>query len=90
MSGSTTPVSSANSYSDAEVRSQSVWQAEANQFKVAQLDDLLRAEGVQPGGNKRPNSVFSAKKHLWEGLLYFVHIPYYILLLSFRIPLFLF
>ena len=38
MSGSTTPVSSANSYSDADVRAQSVWQAEVNKLKVAQLD----------------------------------------------------
>ena len=41
MSGSTTPVSSAASYSDADVRAQSVWQAEVNKLKVAQLDELL-------------------------------------------------
>ena len=50
MSGSTTPVSSANSYSDADVRAQSVWQVEVNRFKVAQLDELLRAKGVKPKG----------------------------------------
>jgi len=33
MSGSTTPVSSANSYSDADVRAQSVWQVEVNRVK---------------------------------------------------------
>ena len=52
MSGSTTPVSSANSYSDADVRAQSVWPAEANKLKVAQLDELLRAKGVKPKGVK--------------------------------------
>ena len=35
MSGTSTPVSSANSYSDADVRAQSVWQAEINKLKVA-------------------------------------------------------
>ena len=50
MSGSTTPVSSAISYSDADVRAQSVWQAEVNKMKVAQLDELLRAKGVKPRG----------------------------------------
>ena len=48
MSGSTTPVSSANSYSDADVRAQSVWQAEVNKLKVAQLDELLSSKGVKP------------------------------------------
>ena len=47
MSGSTTPVPSANSYSDADVRAQSVWQVEVNKLKVAQLDELLSAKGVQ-------------------------------------------
>ena len=51
-SGSTTPVSSANSYSDADVRAQSVWQAEVNKLKVAQLDELLSAKGVKPRGVK--------------------------------------
>ena len=48
MSGSTTPVSSAASYSDADVRAQSVWQAEVNKLKVAQLGELLNAKGVKP------------------------------------------
>ena len=52
MSGSTTPVSSAASYSDADVRAQSVWQAEVNKLKVTQLDELLRAKGVKPRGVK--------------------------------------
>ena len=52
MSGSNTPVSSNRSYSDADVRSQSVWQAVVNKFKVAQLDELLRAKGVKPRGVK--------------------------------------
>ena len=52
MSGSTTPVSSAASYSDADVRAQSVWQAEANKLKVAQLDELLIKKGVKPRGVK--------------------------------------
>ena len=52
MSGSTTPVSSAASYSDADVRAQSVWQAEVNKLKVAQLDELLNAKGVKPRGVK--------------------------------------
>ena len=52
MSGSSTPVSSAASYSDADVRAQSVWQAEVNKLKVAQLDELLSAKGVKPRGVK--------------------------------------
>ena len=52
MSGSTTPVSSAASYSDADVRAQSVWQAEVNKLKVAQLDELLSKKGVKPKGVK--------------------------------------
>ena len=50
MSGSSTPVSSAASYSDADVRAQSVWQAEVNKMKVAQLDEPLDAKGVKPRG----------------------------------------
>ena len=57
MSGSTTPVSSANSYSDADVRAQSVWQAEVNKLKVAQLDELLSAKGVKPKGIKAEKAV---------------------------------
>ena len=41
-------MSSANSYSDADVRAQSVWQAEVHKLKVAQLDELLNAKGVKP------------------------------------------
>ena len=52
MSGTSTPVSSAISYSDADVRAQSVWQAEVNKLKVAQLDELLNAKGVKPRGVK--------------------------------------
>ena len=52
MSGSTTPVSSTASYSGADVRAQSVWQAEVNKLKVAQLDELLNAKGVKPRGVK--------------------------------------
>ena len=47
MSGSTTPTS-AGSYSDADVRAQSVWQAEVHKLKVAQLDELLSKKGVKP------------------------------------------
>ena len=50
-SGSTTPTS-AGSYSDVAVRAQSVWQAEVNKLKVAQLDELLNAKGVKPKGIK--------------------------------------
>ena len=50
-SGSTTPTS-AGSYSDADVRAQSVWQAEVKKMKVAQLDELLNAKGVKPKGVK--------------------------------------
>ena len=56
MSGSTTP-SSAGSYSDADVRAQSLWQAEANKLKVAQLDELLRAKGVKPKGTKPEKAI---------------------------------
>ncbi len=48
MSGTPTPISSKDSYSTAEVRQQSVWQAELNKLKVAQLGELLRANGVKP------------------------------------------
>ena len=51
MSGSTTPTSAA-SYSDADVRAQSVGQVEVNKLKVAQLDALLSAKGVKPRGVK--------------------------------------
>ena len=51
MSGSTTPTSAA-SYSDADVRAQSVWQVEVNKLKVGQLDELLSAKGVKPRGGK--------------------------------------
>ena len=51
MSGSTTPTSAA-SYSDADVRAQSVWQVEVNKLKVARLDELLNAKGVKPRGVK--------------------------------------
>ena len=51
MSGSTTPTS-VGSYSDADVRAQSVWQAEVHKLKVAQLDELLRRKGVKPRGVK--------------------------------------
>ena len=56
MSGSTTPVSSA-SYSDADMRAQSVWQADVNRLKVAQLDELLRRKGIKPKGVKAENSM---------------------------------
>ena len=51
MSGSTTPTS-AGSYTDADVRAQSVWQAEVNKLKVAQLAELLSRKGVKPRGVK--------------------------------------
>ena len=57
MSGSSTPVSSAASYSDADVRAQSVWQAEVNKLKVAQLDELLSKKGVKPRGVKAENAM---------------------------------
>ncbi len=52
MSGASTPIPSKSSCSDADVRAQSQWQAEVNKFKVAQLDELLRAKAVKP----RPSS----------------------------------
>ena len=52
MSGSTTPTTSAASYSDADVRAQSEWQVEVNKLKVAQLDELLNKKGVTPKGLK--------------------------------------
>ena len=66
MSGSTTPVSSANSYSDADVRAQSVWQVEVNRFKVAQLDELLRAKGVKPKGVKAEKAMEVAWRYTKE------------------------
>ena len=66
MSGSTTPVSSANSYSDADVRAQSVWQAEVNKLKVAQLDELLDAKGVRPRGVKAEKAMEVAWRYTKE------------------------
>ena len=66
MSGSTTPVSSANSYSDADVRAQSVWQAEVNKLKVAQLDELLSAKGVKPRGVKAEKATEVAWRYTKE------------------------
>ena len=65
MSGSTTPVSSA-SYSDADVRAQSVWQAEVNKLKVAQLDELLNAKGVKPRGVKAEKAMEVAWRYTKE------------------------
>ena len=61
MSGTTTPTS-AGSYSDADVRAQSVWQAEVNKMKVAQLGELLSAKGVKPRGVKAEK----AKEVAWR------------------------
>ena len=66
MSGSTTPVSSANSYSDADVRAQSVWQAEVHKLKVAQLDELLNAKGVKPKGVKAEKAMEVAWRYTKE------------------------
>ena len=66
MSGSTTPVSSANSYSDADVRAQSVWQAEVNKLKVAQLDELLSKKGVKPRGVKAEKAMEVAWRYTKE------------------------
>ena len=65
MSGSTTPASSA-SYSDADVRAQSVWQAEANKLKVAQLDELLRRKGIKPKGVKAEKAMEVAWRYTKE------------------------
>ena len=66
MSGSTTPVSSAASYSDADVRAQSVWQAEVNKLKVAQLDELLSKKGVKPRGVKAEKAMEVAWRYTKE------------------------
>ena len=66
MSGSTTPVSSANSYSDADVRAQSVWQAEVNKLKVAQLDELLSKKGIKPRGVKAEKAMQVAWRYTKE------------------------
>ena len=66
MSGSTTPVSSAASYSDADVRAQSVWQAEVNKLKVAQLDELLNAKGIKPKGVKAEKAMEVAWRYTKE------------------------
>ena len=66
MSGSTTPVSSANSYSDADVRAQSVWQAEVHKLKVAQLDELLNAKDVKPKGTKPEKAMEAAWRYTKE------------------------
>ena len=66
MSGSTTPTSSAASYSDADVRAQSEWQVEVNKLKVAQLDELLRAKGVTPKGLKAEKAMEVAWRYTKE------------------------
>ena len=65
MSGSTTPTSAA-SYSDADVRAQSVWQVEVNKLKVAQLDELLSAKGVKPRGVKAEKAMEVAWRYTKE------------------------
>ena len=65
VSGSTTPTS-AGSYSDADVRAQNVWQAEANKLKVAQLDELLRRKGVKPRGVKAEKAMEVAWRYTKE------------------------
>ena len=64
-SGSTTPTS-AGSYTDADVRAQSVWQAEVNRLKVAQLDELLSRKGVKPRGVKAEKAVEVAWRYTKE------------------------
>ena len=66
MSGSTTPVSSAASYSDADVRAQSEWQAEVNKLKVAQLDELLSKKGVKPRGVRAEKAMEVAWRYTKE------------------------
>ena len=66
MSGSTTPVSSTASYSDADVRAQSVWQADVHKLKVAQLDELLNAKGVKPKGTKPEKAMEVAWRYTTE------------------------
>ena len=66
MSGSTTPVSSAASYSDADVRAQSVWQAKVHKLKVAQLDELLNAKGGKPKGVKAEKAMEVAWRYTKE------------------------
>ena len=66
MSGSTTPVSSANSYSDADVRAQSVWQAEVHKLKVA---ELLNAKGVKPKGVKAEKAMEVAWRYTKEEII---------------------
>ena len=66
MSGSTTPVSSTASYSDADVRAQSVWQAEVNKLKVAQLDELLNSKDVKPKGIKAEKAMEVAWRYTKE------------------------
>ena len=66
MSGSTTPVSSAASYSDADVRAQSEWQAEVNKLKVAQLDELMSQKGVKPRGAKAEKAMEVAWRYTKE------------------------
>ena len=65
MSGSTTPTS-AGSYSDANVRARSLWQAEVNKLKVAQLDELLRRKGIKPKGVKAEKAMEVAWRYTKE------------------------
>ena len=65
MSGTTAPTS-AGSYSDAGVWAQSVWQAEVNKMKVAQLDELLSKKGVKPRGVKAEKAMEVAWRYTKE------------------------
>ena len=65
---SSTPTS-ANSYSDADVRAQSVWQAEVSKMKVAQLDELLSAKGVKPRGVKAEKAMEVAWRYTKEEIV---------------------
>ena len=64
-SGITTPTS-AGSYTDADVRAQSVWQAEVHKLKVAQLDELLSRKGVKPRGVKAEKAMEVAWRYTKE------------------------
>ena len=64
-SGSTTPTS-AGSYTDADVRAQSVWQAEVHKLKMAQLDELLSKKGVKPRGVKAEKAMEVAWRYTKE------------------------
>ena len=72
MAGSSGDIPSPGSYSIADVRQQTQWQAEMYKFKVSQLNELLRKKGIATKGVKAAKAeavawhYTRAEIHEWE------------------------